>query len=362
MEKWAAIIIGLTVLVLLENIVSEKQKKYVGLIITVIIWFLTGFRSEIGWDYDSYKNNFFTVEFDIDNMAVEPGYAITAEILRNLGFDYQMIFVVFATINYVFIWKGITFFRTIDKNIQYGFASYLFFVAPIIGMLNGFSVLRQMAAVSILFWGSQYIYKSRFIKYCLCVILATIFHYTAILMLPVYFLVRKNYNVSIYLVAYLLAIYFNQSGYLISMISNFIPLDTKYMAYFSGDDGGKLGLLFYFFIAIVIVALIVSFKDNISLNMIILGTIATITFIDILPLLRIRLYMISMIILFYQQLINIFNKKLKINTIVLFIIPLIIFFFHDLYIADYNHNYKALVFPYQSAGNIDYEFNFKLLK
>lgn len=359
-EKWIAIIAVLSSLVIIEDLVKDSQKKYFGIAVFAITWFLTAFRYEIGWDYDSYKNMFFSVDFNIDDPEIEPGFAIIVVLLRNVGFDYQMLFVVFATITYAFFWKGLSFYRSrIDKNIHYGIAAYLLFLGPIFNFYT-ISAVRQMTAVAIFFWSTKFIVETKFFKYTLALILASLFHYTAILLIPIYFVVKKKISFWGYLLCLLISYFIYQTDMVNTLLNSILPIDSKYMTYLALGDQTTVGIVFLFYLTLICMAKAFETKDYISLNMFFFAVMITLALVNNPPLCRMRIYPFTFIIIFYQQIINLISEKIKKRILFVFLVPIIILLLHDLNMRDYNNDYDALVFPYASAGNIDYQFNFKL--
>lgn len=57
---------------------------------------------------------------------------------------------------------------------------------------SAFNGMRQWIASIILFWAIKYIWNDNFIKYFICVILASTIHISALIMIPVYFIVKER--------------------------------------------------------------------------------------------------------------------------------------------------------------------------
>ena len=114
--------------------------------------------------------------------SIEVGFFI---LMRVSGFfvgdSYFLIFGIIAAIVigliFVGIWKQ-------SSNIV--LSVFLFFISGI--YFDTFNGVRQYIAVAIVFFSIMYIVEGNFKKYIIVILFATLFHYSAIIMLPVYFI------------------------------------------------------------------------------------------------------------------------------------------------------------------------------
>lgn len=67
-------------------------------------------------------------------------------------------------------------------------ACFFFFASTL--YYNYFSMMRQWMAVAISFWGCRYLRDDKMIKYFVTCLIAALFHTSAVVMIPVFFLVR----------------------------------------------------------------------------------------------------------------------------------------------------------------------------
>ena len=111
----------------------------------------------------------------------EKGYFLLTKICVFLNFNKTVFLFVIATIIYVPI------FMVINKYSKMPYISILCYFA--FGMFSySLGIFRQMIAISILLCGIRYVVERKFLKYALLVVLAMLFHMTAILGITIYFL------------------------------------------------------------------------------------------------------------------------------------------------------------------------------
>lgn len=74
------------------------------------------------------------------------------------------------------------------ESVSFQDACFFFFTSTL--YYNYFSMMRQWMAVAITFWGSRYLRDDKMVKYFLICAIAAVFHPSALVMIPVYFLVK----------------------------------------------------------------------------------------------------------------------------------------------------------------------------
>lgn len=336
-------------LFILEYNLNPKQTKIIHLFSIVLLTFIAAFRYQIGWDYDSYVAIFDNV----DNYTnIEETLKFIIAYLKDYGFQYQSIFVVYALLTYPILYMALKY----NNKTSFMMSIILFWFIP--GLyFNSLSIIRQFAALSICFFSARYIYKKQFIKFFLCLILATSFHYTAIIMLPFYFFAQKDYPRYAHFLAIVIACVIFQ----FNIISNLLSyIDFPYAEYlFTQPQTVNYGLtlIMEFIIWGTIVLLknkiIKTKEDKINLNMF--------TFYYILFLLtyfsesisRITIYFGVFKILVIPNLMNIGKSKSIRLLIGLFILVLYFAIFINFLDVLSTIHYRG-----GSPGNINYDLNF----
>lgn len=168
---------------------NKLGNLYIG-ICTFILIFVSAFRYKMGTDYGNYMRAYpryckewfsYVKEFE------EPGIGILIKLASFIYDDYLSMFVICALVTVTL------YMNTIKKCSQSFLYSVLIFI--FIGSWHGsFNAMRQYLAAGILFAGHRYLYDRKLIRYLIVVFLATAFHKTAIIMLPIYFIVGRELN------------------------------------------------------------------------------------------------------------------------------------------------------------------------
>ncbi len=152
---------------------------------------VAGLRYYVGADfggyYWGYTNYLQSLPNRISNWN-EPGIAVIAKLVNIFSDDGAYFIFVTAALTVVL------FVFTLSKHTNdFFFVVMLYiFTSCWSGCFNG---VRQYLASAILFAGHRLIYERKFIKYCIVVFLASSVHITALIMLPMYFLITRKLDI-----------------------------------------------------------------------------------------------------------------------------------------------------------------------
>lgn len=175
----------------LQNSIKSDKKNFTTYYIFVILCIATlavvsGLRYYVGTDYNSYYAGYPKWHSEFETRWKnwdEPGLSTIAKLLYPISKDGGA---------FIFVTAAITitlFVFTIAKNTDtFFFCTTLYICVCWTGCFNG---VRQFLASAILFAGHRLIYDKKFIKFCILVFIASCFHITALIMLPMYFLISK---------------------------------------------------------------------------------------------------------------------------------------------------------------------------
>ncbi|UAL50269.1 EpsG family protein [Metabacillus dongyingensis] len=209
----------------------RHNKILIFLAITSLV-LVSGLRNNIGDTYfylDSYSNSDFTWE-DIKSKK-DPGFNVLQMILKIISEDPQFLLLVTALITNLLI--GITLYKY-SRMVELSFYVYITYGMYIVSM-NG---IRQFLAASLIFIATKYLLDGNFRKYAIFVIISSTIHQSALVLLPIYFIVRREAWTKITFILLGLAIFivvgFNQfSEMLFASLEN-----TQYSHYSSFEEGG----------------------------------------------------------------------------------------------------------------------------
>lgn len=171
-------------LVLNGSIVTIKPNKLLafGTIISFIL--VSGLRNNIGdtpFYMHSYNINDFT--WELVKSQDDIGFGVLQMILQRYSDDPQILIFTTAVITNVLIIIGLyKYSRLFELSIYVYITGGLFLVT-----MNG---IRQCIATAIIFSATKYIIEGNWFKYILVVVLASFFHQSALILIPIYFLVR----------------------------------------------------------------------------------------------------------------------------------------------------------------------------
>lgn len=171
-----------------NNVRPRRVYKITAVIVFVILFIISGFRtpSSIG-DTFSYSHSFDLLVQNphVDLSTKDFAFGLFSLLLIKISTDPQILIVVTAFITNAFI---ITALYKYSEPFELGVFLYLGTVQFYVTM-NG---IRQSMVAAILFWASKYIEKKDWMKYFILVIALSKFHSSAIIFIPIYFLVKKE--------------------------------------------------------------------------------------------------------------------------------------------------------------------------
>lgn len=171
--------------------------------ITLVLF--AGLRdAQVGTDTSSYIQGFKNLAFSVEHhtsykSSSEIGYLILQRIILLISSQSYAILIGISAISiFSVLWS-------IQKNSLLPFVSLFIYIS--LGYYTFFfNGARQGIAMSIYLLSFSALIQGKFWKYTLFVIIATLFHQTAIITLPVYFIVRRNFSISSLLILFLLSV------------------------------------------------------------------------------------------------------------------------------------------------------------
>lgn len=172
---------------------SWRTKNFFVYLVALVFIFFAGFRYQVGSDWAAYYFvNHNTFETILSKSYAEPGWYLLGYLSTSV-FDHYgvaMFIASFVTIS--------LYIRTISKySYCFVLSVLLFFFIEWAGTFNG---VRQYLAAAILFSGHRFLLDRNLYKWLFVVLFATLFHTTAILMFPIFFVVDKKFNLKYFIV------------------------------------------------------------------------------------------------------------------------------------------------------------------
>ncbi|HRO42879.1 MAG TPA: EpsG family protein [Flavipsychrobacter sp.] len=180
---------------LLEALQIAFIRKTAPLIVCALFFITAGFRYETGVDWMTYSMIFKRTApvseigtiIGREKIFIEPdlGYILLASIVKWLGGGIQTIFLIISFLTSVFIYKSL---KKYAKNATLSLLLYyclIFFFLDMSGM-------RQGLSLAIFFYSLSFVYERRFVPFILCIFLAALFHWSSIMLIPLYFVLQAK--------------------------------------------------------------------------------------------------------------------------------------------------------------------------
>lgn len=155
--------------------------------------FISAIRYDVGTDYFAYINwfnniNSLPIDMVIQKFGNEPLYLILNKVAFILFKEPWGIFFLSSLLIHIFIIYGIDFFK---EHLSMPMALFIYYMLHFNFGLNG---IRQMIAISIVFYSLKFIYQRRPFKYGFFIVIATMFHNTALISILFYIIISYKYR------------------------------------------------------------------------------------------------------------------------------------------------------------------------
>ena len=229
-----------------NSLVNETSKTMFHFYAIVILFFLTCFRYNVGYDYKNYYGHIIAPR----SWGAQFFEFIPQQILLLARYFHEPL-IFFVLTNGTIL---ILFLKEIyDESIS-PFESLIVFLSMF--YLGTLSTVRQYLAVAIVFYGFRYVKERAFLKYLICVVLATLCHNSAVITITIYF-IYNYFSVSFSLFCVCIGFVI---GPKVMTIFFGIPIISAYQNYIDSGfkaGGAKSQYLWYliFFFSLVIFSL-----------------------------------------------------------------------------------------------------------
>lgn len=354
-------IVFLIFLVLLKLETKKTNPANIDMLSLFVLIFVSAFSYHNGWDSYNYKGFFDSIVaggWDVVTtyslFGLEFGYLTYLYLMSLLTSEYQVVVIVQSVFLNVIIFSAI---RRLKFN--YTLFALLFFSSFFIKF--ELSTIRQGIAVAIVTLSYKHLIFQNFRKFTTTILIASLFHYSALIMLIFYFFNKINIsrkfaiNLAVFaLPAFFLALMAKDFVFILlsdSPLSG-IPVANKIIAYFSKSNNTGLPLIQLFSLALYIYFCVFLYdhKDPRSKLTISLFTFLIVIqfYSKMLPsllLVRLEYYFIFSQLFIWLLLFEKLSIKNKIPNILLLII---IIPFFNLYISLRNPYDRQAYLPYYS--------------
>ncbi|RKF44749.1 hypothetical protein BCY92_17065 [Bacillus wiedmannii] len=250
----------------LFDLISEKKFKLLWyfhfIVICIFLIFFAGLRYNIGIDYVSHERIYENIQSGLlenfSNTNQEKGYFILNKIFND--FNVMLFFIALVTLTIKF--------KVIKDNSIYIFLTlYLYYCLFFIRYDMG--LVTQGIAAAIIMYSYNYIIEKKQVKFILSVLIASLFHISAIIFIPFYWIIRKEYTVKFIVIGILFSFFmafslmFNQ---IFEYISVLIP---RYSVYVNNEASFDISVNMFkrlIFLLIFTYTIKKYYRDNKSYN------------------------------------------------------------------------------------------------
>jgi transmembrane protein EpsG len=209
--------------------ISVTTRSVLLLIAFIVPWLAAAIRYDVGSDYFSYIRIYEDIAskgilWALETLRTEPGYALLNWLVFIIFDNKQFVFIItsFFTIGLIFLT-----IKQHKETANIGIAVFIFLVAYYFWM---WTVIRIGLSIAIVFYAYRFIINKDILKYTALVLLASFFHYTALIVWPLYFLINSTktnkmiFYSFFYVVAVVLFLFFD-------VLSGAVLSGTKFEAY-----------------------------------------------------------------------------------------------------------------------------------
>lgn len=176
---------------------NSKYSKELYLFTVLILLFISGLRYETGGDWQSYTEIFSIIEpFDelvngkgstFVNHNIEFGFRLLISLAKMIVDDCQFFFFMISSISIFLLYKSLAYYTPYPQLSLILYFSILFFMLDMVA-------IRQGVAVMIFLFSLRFVHKKDFKRYFIAIIIASSFHLTSLLLLPLYLFLNKRFN------------------------------------------------------------------------------------------------------------------------------------------------------------------------
>ena len=215
MEVYLLLLISsLCIYLLNKYLCNKKAEKVLTFILFFILFIVSAIRKHVGTDYGVYLNVYRNIENKVyDSEGMEVGYFYLNKIVNNLFGGEYIIFIVTSLII-----TGLIYITVKNFSMDPILSGILFMCLL---YLTGFNIIRQYIATSIIFYSIKYC-ETR-IKWFIVILIASLFHVTALFIIPFYLVSKLNLNKKHYLaIAGIGAMLFVTYGRTVAYLTTFI--------------------------------------------------------------------------------------------------------------------------------------------
>lgn len=233
----------------------------------LLISLIVGFRYEVGIDWEGYKYLFEEIKknshLSYNDQYLEFGYFWINKIMANIGLGFGWLLFSMALLSWYFLFRSV-------PNLLLPFVLYFLFVDEF--FFSSMNLVRQFTAMCIWLFSIPYLMNRDLKKYLLLLFLASLFHKSSLILIPLYFIpFHRLYNKKIWFGIFITSFFIGTSTQFVAytksvlvFLGSNIPVIERYTRYLDTEEflgvETQVGLGFYFRIIVNALLIILSGK------------------------------------------------------------------------------------------------------
>lgn len=297
--------------------INKNGRKYLLILIPLLIFIFSAIRFDVGNDFDTYRNHYLYSKFN----SLEIGQNLLFWISDKMG-GFQA---------YIFLTSGLIilgyskFINYFSKNI---YISYIIFITIGYFLLGSFNLIRQYIAISFFLMSLIALHKNNKSRFILLNFIGGLFHMSGFLMIPL-FLIEKKIKIKYFIIPLFLIIL--NFEYLLSFALTLLGKEFYLLEDWSSVMNNQRNDFFlgiYFILCLLLIVTINKYfsKNEIFKNLIILSFFLIFSSSFLFPQIpnmfffRINNFFLPFILVLSPLMINFFTKNNRpfINFIIIF--------------------------------------------
>ena len=317
---------------------EDPFEKLLLVIPVFILSIYTGTRINVGgYDYHVYKY-FYELPFFQNPYGYEILFVLFRDLSKFIGLNYNFFLLLLSFLFNFTIYKLFIYYS------NYPTFSFLIYLSTFYYWHN-FTIIRNYIAILIFWISLKYIIERKFIIYFFLITVACLFHKTAIILYPLYFLLNYRFTKKSLSLFFMSSLIINPLSFIIFKINiPFLGLSERLNRYSNIIEHGnfyEFSELLIFVIALLLFLKNNNVKDNIILNLNLVSLFIFIAFYRFAIVLRfLEFFRFGIFIGIPLLLSKITNRYLK-YLLFIFLCSYLTFKYYDTITAYAIYNYKT---------------------
>jgi hypothetical protein len=222
-----------------------------------LIFLFLALRYQFGNDYATYLD-LFNAQSDLV-LTIEPAWTVLSWLFRPLGF--------FAMVAALALFNSLVYYHFIKEYVPerlYWLAVFIYVFNPDFMLIQA-SMMRQTVAILLFVLAIDFLYKKQAVRYFLCIGLATLFHFSALILAPMYLLALFDWRVDKLKAVLFVSIYislFAFGGSLLPYVSQIVGAYFEKYAIYQDAGVVRSGLGFFYLTAMFLLTLSLDKDQN----------------------------------------------------------------------------------------------------